>query len=91
MADGSKIDEALTRFEAALRRFEATAMRVHNQLPAGLEPPVEVQALRDDQDRLQKEIAEMRAKASDLADRNRNAATKIDSAMAKIKFVLGSA
>jgi predicted nucleic acid-binding Zn-ribbon protein len=91
MADSSKIDEALSRFEAALRRFEAAAMRVHNQLPAGLEPPAEVQALRDDHGRLQQEVAEIRAKASELADRNRNAATKIDSAMAKIKFVLGSA
>ena len=91
MADGTKIDEALARFEAALRRFESVAMRVHNQLPPGLDPPAEVQALRDDHQRLEREIGEARAKASELADRNRNAATKIDSAMAKIKFVLGSA
>jgi hypothetical protein len=31
----------------------------------------------------------VRAKANELAERNRNAASKIDSAMAKIKLVLG--
>ncbi len=90
MADGSKIDEALARFEAALRQFESVAQRVHNQLPAGSESAAERQSLLEDQKRLEREISEVRAKASDLAERNRSAATRIDSAMAKIKYVLGN-
>lgn len=90
MADGSKIDEALARFEAALQRFESVTSRVHNLLPEGLEPSAERQALIDDHKRLEREISEVKTKASDLAERNRSAATKIDSAMAKIKYVLGS-
>jgi predicted nucleic acid-binding Zn-ribbon protein len=86
MADGSKVDEALARFEAALRRLE-TAIVQANENGAGLPP--DAAALLDDREQLAKEVSDVRAKAMELAERNRNAASKIDSAMAKIKLVLG--
>jgi hypothetical protein len=86
MAEGSKLDEALARFEAALRRLE-TAVVQANENGAGL-PPDTAQLL-DDREQLTREIGDVRAKATELAERNRNAASKIDSAMAKIKLVLG--
>jgi folate-dependent tRNA-U54 methylase TrmFO/GidA len=84
MAEGSKLDEALARFEAALRRLE-TAIVEANENGAG----PDAAALLNDREQLAREIGDVRAKASELAERNRNAASKIDSAMAKIKLVLG--
>jgi chromosome segregation ATPase len=86
MAEGSKVDEALARFEAALRRLE-TAIVQANENDAGL--PADAAALLDDRDQLAREVSDIRAKATELAERNRNAASRIDSAMAKIKLVLG--
>ena len=86
MAEDSKVDEALSRFEAALRRLETVIVQA-NENGAGL--PQDAAALLEDRDQLAREISDVRAKATELADRNRNAASRIDSAMAKIKLVLG--
>jgi chromosome segregation ATPase len=86
MAEVSKVDEALNRFEAALRRLETAVMRVHEN---GSDLPSTSPSLLDDREQLAQEISDVRAKANELAERNRNAASKIDSAMAKIKLVLG--
>ena len=84
MAEDSKVDEALSRFEAALRRLETALVQANEN---GL--PQDAAALLDDRDQLAREISDVRAKATELAERNRNAASRIDSAMAKIKLVLG--
>jgi chromosome segregation ATPase len=86
MAEVSKVDEALARFEAALRRLEAAIMRADEN---GHERSPDAASLLDEREQLAHEISEVRAKANELAERNRNAASKIDSAMAKIKLVLG--
>jgi hypothetical protein len=86
MADATKVDEALQRFEAALRRLESVAMRVQD---IGSGPVADSVTALDERELLVQEIKEVRAKANELAERNRNAASKIDSAMAKIKSVLG--
>jgi hypothetical protein len=86
MAEATKVDEALARFEAALRRLESVAMRVQD---IGSAPTADSLSALDDRELLAQEIKEVRAKANELAERNRNAASKIDSAMAKIKSVLG--
>jgi hypothetical protein len=86
MAEISKVDEALVRFEAALRRLETAVMRVQEN---DSDLPLTATSLLDDREQLAQEISDVRAKANELAERNRNAASKIDSAMAKIKLVLG--
>ena len=50
----------------------------------------EAQALRKDRNRLVQELNEVRGKASELAKAGRDAAGRIESAMARIRGVLGS-
>ena len=86
MAEVSKVDEALDCFEAALKRLEGAVRRAHE---GGSLPPPETKELLEEREQLAQEIGKLRVKASELAERNRNAASKIDSAMARIKSVLG--
>jgi hypothetical protein len=89
MAYQSKVDEALARFEAALRLFEVAVQRAGESRLESISTRAEAEALRDDRARLAGEIHAVRSKASDLADKNRQATAKLDSAMAKIRSVLG--
>jgi hypothetical protein len=89
MADLSKVDEALERFENAMRRLEAAVARADENRQESLGTRAEAEALRDDRARLAGEVHAVRSKADDLADRHRQAATKLDTAMAKIRSVLG--
>lgn len=86
MVEGSKVDEALDRFEAALKRLEVAVKRAHE---GGSFLPPETEELLKEREKLAQEISAVRAKANELAERNRNATSKIDSAMARIKSVLG--
>jgi FtsZ-binding cell division protein ZapB len=86
MAEVSKIDEALDRFEAALKRLEAAVRRAHE---GGSFLPPETQELLREREQLVQEMSAVRVRANEFAERNRNAASKIDSAMARIKSVLG--
>jgi hypothetical protein len=86
MAELSKLDEAAARFDAALRRLEAVVARAQEN---GGGRASDEDAVFEDREQLAQEVSDMRAKANELAERNRNAASKIDSAMAKIKLVLG--
>lgn len=90
MAGIHKLDEALLRFEAALRRVE-TAARVKiegQQRVAELE--TETEALRRDRTKLAHELDLVRAKATELVDTSKTAAGKIDAAMSRIRAVLHS-
>jgi FtsZ-binding cell division protein ZapB len=86
MAEVSKIDEALDRFEAALKRLEAAVRRAHE---GGSFLPPETQELLREREQLVEEMSAVRVRANEFAERNRNAASEIDSAMARIKSVLG--
>ena len=86
MAEVSKVDDALDRFEAALKRLETAVRRAHE---GGSFLPPETDELLKERERLAQEISAVRTRANELAERNRNAASKIDSAMARIKSVLG--
>ena len=88
MADLSRVDEALTRFEAAVRLLEAAVLRAGESRNETISTRAEAEALRDDRARLAGEVHAVRSKASDLADRNRQATVRLDTAMAKIRSVL---
>ena len=90
MAGPSKIDEALARFEAALRLVEAAVQRVSDSRREAMSTHAEAEALRDDRARLAGEIHAVRSKAADVADKHRQATSRIDSAMEKIRVVIGS-
>ena len=90
MSGTSRIGEALGRFETALNSLETSMLRCHQKEAELGTMAGEVQALRQDRVRLVQELNEVRGKASELAKASQEAAGRIDSAMARIRGVLGS-
>jgi hypothetical protein len=85
----SRIGEALGRFEAALSTLEHSVLHCYEKQSTLGQQAREAQALRQDRTRLVQELKEVRAKASELAKANHDAARRIDAAMARIRGVLG--
>lgn len=85
----SRIGEALGRFETALSTLEHSVLHYHEKESILGRQAREAQALRQDRTRLVQELKEVRAKASELAKANQDAARRIDSAMVRIRGVLG--
>jgi chromosome segregation ATPase len=83
------VDEALGRFESAMRQLEAALAQLHEQQAQRMRSAGDAAALRADRLRLVHELAEVRAKASDLAEQQRRASRRIDQAMARIRRILG--
>jgi uncharacterized coiled-coil DUF342 family protein len=90
MAETPKLEEALGRFEAALRRFEAAMAQSQERETRMKSLLGEADALRHDRSRLAQEIDQIRSKASELVDTNKQAVNKIDAAMSRIRAVLHS-
>jgi uncharacterized coiled-coil DUF342 family protein len=90
MAETDKLDEAFTRFESALRQFEAAAVRRQQTEKKVLELADEADALRKDRSKLAHELDLVRSKAGELVDTSKQAAGKIDAAMSRIRAVLHS-
>jgi chromosome segregation ATPase len=90
MSNISRIGEALGRFETALNTLETSMVRCHEKDSALGQLEGEAQALRKDRTRLVQELNEVRGKASELAKASQDAAKRIESAMARIRGVLGS-
>jgi hypothetical protein len=89
MAQAGKIEEALGRFETALRQLEAGMVRWHEQDSMLDRLRGECEALRQDRVRLSRELEEVRTRASELAAASREAAGHVGSAMTRIRGVLG--
>jgi Domain of unknown function (DUF4164) len=87
--EASRVDEALGRFETAMRQLEAALAQLHEQQAQRIRGAGDAAALRADRLRLVQELAEVRAKASELAEQQRRASRRIDQAMARIRRVLG--
>jgi DNA anti-recombination protein RmuC len=90
MADLSKLENALDRFEAALRRIEVAMVRSHERDQKAKLVAGEADALRHDRSRLAQELDDVRSKASELIGNNKEAVNKIDAAMSRIRAVLHS-
>lgn len=90
MASTHNLDEAFQQLEAALQLLETAAAEkpVLRKRLAAVEG--EAESLRQDKERLSREIELVRAKARALADSSRSAAGKIDAAMSRIRAVLHS-
>jgi predicted nucleic acid-binding Zn-ribbon protein len=90
MAEVNKLDSAFARFEQALTKFEQ-AMKINvdetKRLKA-LESGAE--AIQRDQQRLHRELDQVRVKAAELVDTSKQAAGKIDTAVGRIRSVLHS-
>jgi DNA anti-recombination protein RmuC len=90
MADLSKLENALDRFEAALRRIEVAMVRSQERDQKAKLVAGEADALRHDRSRLAQELDDVRSKASELIGNNKQAVNKIDAAMSRIRAVLHS-
>jgi Domain of unknown function (DUF4164) len=89
VGEASRVDEALGRFENAMRQLEAALAQSHEQQAQRMRSAGDAAALKADRLRLVQELAEVRAKASELAEQQRRASRRIDQAMARIRRVLG--
>jgi chromosome segregation ATPase len=87
--EASRVDEALGRFENAMRQLEAALAQLHEQQAQRMRTAGDAAALRTDRLRLVQELAEVRAKASELGEQQRRASRRIEQAMARIRRVLG--
>ena len=63
--------------------------QLHEQQAQRMRSAGDAAALRADRLRLVQELAEVRAKASELAEQQRRASRRIDQAMARIRRILG--
>ena len=90
MSGTSRIGEALGRFETALNSLETSMLRCQQKEAELGKLAGEAQSLRKDRLQLVQELDEVRGKASELAKASQEAARHVDSAMARIRSVLGS-
>ncbi len=88
MSQTSQVEQAIGRFETALHKLEAAMAQIHDKEARLATTQGEAEALRAEQKKLVKELDEVRGKAQELADINRQVATRVDSAMKRVKKVL---
>jgi predicted nuclease with TOPRIM domain len=88
VADSSKLDSAVTKFDQALSRFEQVAAKRQGDNQRLISLTAEAAQLRGDQQRLVRDLDLVKQKAKELVDTTKQAASKIDSAMSRIRSVL---
>ena len=90
MTEVNKLDAAFARFEKALGQFEVV-MKSNTEETSRLKAlEGEAASIQRDQQRLNKELDQVRVKAAELVDTSKQAAGKIDTAMGRIRSVLHS-
>ena len=90
MAQDVKLDDALERFEQALRRFEGAFAQGEEERIRAKSYQGEADGLREDRARLSSELDLLRGKAMEFASMGTKAAGKIDAAMSRIRAVIHS-
>ncbi len=88
MSDKPRIEDALTRFEAALEGLETAIARARQEANKPEVPDGETAALREDRARLAEELDQVRDNANKLLEANTEAESRIASAMERIQSVL---
>ncbi len=83
------MEAALSRFEAALEQVEASFARLAGARTHDAALMAENDSLRAQQARMEEEMQALRARATELADLNKQAILRMDKAMARIRAVLG--
>ncbi len=89
MSEASKVEQAISRFETALHKLETSMVKIHEKGSQLTTSQGEADALRAEQKKLSEELNAVRGKAEELADVNRRAVSRVDSAMTRINKVLG--
>ena len=90
MADQVKLNDAIGRFDSALRQFETAMVRTGEERRRTDTVHGEAEALRQDRRRLEGELDQVRTKAFELVDTSKKAVGKIDAAMSRIRAVIHS-
>jgi Domain of unknown function (DUF4164) len=90
MAEATKLESALNKFDLALNRFEIAAAQKQGETTKLATVSAEALALRKDQQRMVRDLQLVKTKAAELVDTSKQAAIKIDSAMSRIRSVLHS-
>ena len=90
MADSTKFETSLQRFEQALKLVEASLARKQQENARLKTLEIEKATLESDKQRMDRELATVRVKAQELVDTSKQALGKIDSAMSRIRSVLHS-
>lgn len=89
MASKSELDKAIAQFEQAMRQLEAAWAQAEQNQGKITKLNTEASALKDDRARLAGELDEVRAKAEELTEASRQAARRIELAMARVRTVIG--
>ena len=90
MADSTKFETSLQRFEQALKLVETSLARKRDENVRLKTLEIEKATLESDRQRMDRELATVRVKAQELVDTSKQAVGKIDSAMSRIRSVLHS-
>lgn len=90
MSEIARIDAAVARFDQALNRLEMNIAQKTNDAQQIARLAKEAEALQADRQRMAKDLELIKAKAVELVSTSRQAAGKIDQAMARIRSVLHS-
>lgn len=90
MAIPHTIEDALARFDAALKAMESLAERSRAAGQRAAAADLEYTALKADRARIAEELAEVRRKTEALAAAQKAAEAPIAAAMEKISTVIGS-
>lgn len=89
MATKSRLDQAIAHFEQAMRQLEAAWAQTEQNYGKITKLNTEASALKEDRAKLAGELDEVRARADDLAEASRQAARRIELAMARVRTVIG--
>jgi SMC interacting uncharacterized protein involved in chromosome segregation len=90
MAEVSRFDLAMERFDHSLTKFKNRDAQKRGDVQRMQMLAAEANLLQADRQKLARELEMLKAKAAELVDTSRQAAGKIDSAMARIRSVLHS-
>lgn len=89
MSEPATVDQSLARFEKALHALETALTNVKERQARLNESEGQNSALKDEHDKLTKELEQVRARADELSEANQAAARRVDQAIERVERVLG--
>jgi len=90
MADGSQLEDAFKRLDAAMEAFEAAVGNGREANSARTRLEGQLEALKNDRSDLARQLDEAKAKANGLKSANQDASARIDAVMDNIRTLLGN-
>lgn len=90
MSEINKLDAAFARFEKALGQFETVTVKYAEDKRKSKALVASATSSQKDHAKLQDQLNQVQKKAAELVDTSKQAASKIDTAMGRIRSVLHS-